>query len=39
MSSGAPRAVSNMHVFVSYQIDVMNKQLFLQLVEITLYQK
>ena len=28
MSSGRPRAVSNMHFFVSCQIDVVNKQPF-----------
>ena len=27
MSSGKPRALSNMHVFVAYKIDVVNKQL------------
>ena len=27
MSSGKPRAVDNMHVFVDCQIDVVNKQL------------
>ena len=27
MSSGKPRAVCNMHVFVACQIDVVNKQL------------
>ena len=28
MSSGRPRAVSNVHFFVSYQSEVVNKQLF-----------
>ena len=28
MSSGRPRAVRNMHFFVSCQVDVVNKQLF-----------
>ena len=38
--SGRPRAICNVNVFffVSCQIDVVNKQLFLQLVEITLYE-
>ena len=27
MSSGKPRAIGNMHVFVACQIDVVNKQL------------
>ena len=37
---GRPRAISsvNFFFFVSCQIDVVNKQLFLQLVEITLYE-
>ena len=30
MSSGRPRAVSNMLFFVSWHIDVVNKQLFSQ---------
>ena len=39
MSSGRPRVVLKMHFFVSCQIYVENKQLFLHFVETTLYQK
>ena len=38
MSSGRPRALDNMHFIVSYQIDIVNKQLLSPL-EISLYQK
>ena len=35
MSSGRPRVVFNMHIFVSCQIDIENKQLFSPLDKIT----
>ena len=38
-NNGYTRTVDNMHIFVVCQIDVVNKQLVLNLVKITCHQK